>query len=144
MKKREVKRTNKRRKLLMLCILFVISVGITYAASITTYNLVKPWITTITTTAPDLQIDNLTFNYDVNSNQYTSVDISVHNYGGSPKTGTVYIKLYNSVPTEIASGSASTGSVNAGATVVVSVSLSWSAGKTVSDLQSGRAVIVPT
>lgn len=115
----------------------------TVSAAVTEYTIVKPYVVTISTAPQSLKIDELDFGsyYDPETNTYTSCKVTVRNYGGTEKSGTIYVYLFDSTGTEIAHGNASTGTVAAGITVLKEASLAWVSGNTVDDIASGRAVV---
>jgi hypothetical protein len=103
-----------------------------------------PYNVMITFSPASLHIDTISMaGYDSANNIYTQIQVTIHNYASSGSTtGTVTIYLYNSASTQIATGSASTGSVNAGTSVTITVNLTWVSGYNIDSLASGRASLV--
>jgi len=79
--------------------------------------------------------------YDSVNNIYTQVLVTVQNIGSASASGTVAVYFYNSGSTQIATGSAATNAVNAGASVQITVGLTWVSGYNVGSLSSGRASV---
>ena len=79
--------------------------------------------------------------YDSANNIYTQAIVTVQNMASSPASGTVTIYFYDSGGTQIVSGTASTSTINAGASTTVTVGLTWISGHNVGSLSSGRASV---
>jgi hypothetical protein len=103
--------------------------------------LIKPFTTSISTITSELKAVSISLTYNANTNQYSSVDIIVKNYGAVGHSGIIYVILKDTNETVIASGSKTTDTIIASATTSVSVSLTWAPNKTVNDVASILIVI---
>lgn len=90
-------------------------------------------------------VDTIDFTYSSGTQQYTSCDVVVRNTHASDSySGSVSVILKDTVPATIASGSNTFSSLAAGSTVTVTVTLAWTAGKTVADLGTSTLLVMPT
>jgi len=90
-------------------------------------------------------VDTIDFTYSSGTQQYTSCDVVVRNTHASDSfSGSVSVILKDTVPATIASGSNTFSSLAAGSTATVTVTLVWTAGKTVADLGTSTLLVMPT
>ena len=126
---------------LALClVLFSTSVAVAAATSITSVNFIKPYLTGISFTSTQLKIEGAKLSgYNVSSQIYSTCVVTVKNYYLSGvASGTVQVSLFSSTGAVIASGSALSPAIAAGASTDVSVALTWAVGKTINDASSGQ------
>ena len=130
---------------LALCmIVFSVSVAVAFATSVTSIPFTKPWTTSMTFTYTQLQVNSATFGgYNAVSNTYATCTVTVQNYYTSGSaTPTVQVDLFDSSNTVIASGSTtSSTALAAGSSANIVVNLTWTSGKSLSDVVSGVIVV---
>ncbi len=113
-------------------------------AQITGVAIKVPWQVTIAIAPSDLKVHDVSFTYHAPSNTYTNAKVKVRNHNTmAAVSGALYVFLLDSANNIIASGS-KTETVDAGATVTVTVELTWVPGKTVRDVASGRVSVEQT
>lgn len=124
--------------------------GVIYAVSaqITGDRVELPFVIESETTVTDLQEDLCDYKdgYNVTSNRYDYIDVTVHNFGLVAASADVKINLYDGVGgtgNVIASGVEPTGTVAGVSSVIVRVTLTWGSGYDISDFASIRRAIVP-
>ena len=118
-----------------------IGMGGLVAYAVTTITVSIPYNVSIAFSSA-LQINAISMaGYDSANNIYTQVVVTVQNTGSSSASGTVTVYFYNSGSTQIATGSTSTGTISAGASVQVTVGLTWVSGYNIANLSSGRASV---
>jgi hypothetical protein len=128
---------------LLLIIATIGMFAFTVGAAITTYTVVKPYVVTLAVSNSQLQVETLDFNtyYDPPTNRWNQVRVTVKNYDTAARSGTIYVYLYDSGGTQIASGTQGTGTIGGGSQADLTVTLSWNTGKTVADVASGRVTV---
>jgi hypothetical protein len=129
---------------LLLATIIAFSVGVA-VGQITSFTVVKPYLVQISTTTPKLQVNAISLTYDASANQYLSASVTVANTdAANPHSGTVHVVLKDASGVTIASGSQSTDSIAASSSASITVSLSWTSGKTVADVTSGLVSVEQT
>jgi hypothetical protein len=119
----------------------------TASAQLVSFTLVKPYTLPISVTTSQLKVDSLSFTYDSTTNQYSSATVSGKNYDTTnTHYGKVYVVLKDSSGTVVASGSAYIGSsanpIPANTAFdPITVSLTWTPGKSVNDVASGQVAV---
>jgi hypothetical protein len=88
-------------------------------------------------------MEGITLTFDVSTNRYSNATLDVRNDDySSSHAGTVYVYLYDSVNTEIARGSVSTGTISPGVRVGnIIVPLYWTGAYTARDFVRGKVTI---
>ena len=129
---------------LALClIVFSVSIAVAFATSVTSIPFTKPWTTSMTFTSTQLQVNSASFGgYNAVSNTYATCTVTVQNYYTSGSaTPTVQVDLFDSANTVVASGSTTSTALAAGSSANIVVNLTWTSGKSLSDVASGIIIV---
>jgi hypothetical protein len=128
----------------ILAVLLTVS-NVLFAVSqaITNYALLKPFTAGIV--AIDVKVEGIVFkNYDPATMRYSTVNVTVKNYSTYQANNIVArVYLYNSTGAVVCSASATIASLAAGVSTWVEMTLSWTAGKNMTDVASGSVTVGP-
>jgi uncharacterized membrane protein len=128
-----------------LCLVIFSVSSVTFAAAtVATITFNKPYVVEISFASPQLKVEGARLSdYNTTSNTYPSCIVTVKNYYTDGSVGgTVYAKLLDSDGKTVATGSTVTGNVQAQTTKDVTIPLTWTAGKTMENVASGRISVI--
>ena len=114
--------------------------GIMVGSAISTTTIYKPKEFGITFEEGELDLINVTFNYNATSGVWDSASISVKNIGNSNHIGEISVYIYNSTLNTIAFGVSTTPSIQGGGIATVTVNLDWEEGFKVINATSAKIV----
>jgi hypothetical protein len=130
--------------LLILAVLLTLS-NILFAVSmaITNYVLLKPYVVGIVT--QEVKVENIVFkDYNATTLRYSAVNVTVKNYSTTPVSNVVVrVYLYDSANSIVCNTMATIPSLAAGASAWVEMTLSWTAGKNMTNVTSGSVTVGP-
>ena len=89
----------------------------------------------------DVRVISLTYTYDPVVDKLTTVMVIVENTASTSRDCAIHVVLFDKNGNVIARGSSPTVTVVGGSSLQVVISLSWSPGKSVNDLASGRIAV---
>jgi hypothetical protein len=145
-----VRKGRRKRTLYLLLALTVAATLLTLTplsatlGEITGLTIAKPGKTPLTVTDSELKVVDVELNYNAYTDKWTYAVVTIKNTGSTTLSGYVYIFLYASDGTQIATGSSLVSSVSANAQVDVTVALTWASGYGVDDVVAGDITVVPT
>jgi hypothetical protein len=129
------------RYVAVLLVLLTLSMFVfTVTAAITSYVLFKPYVVGIIMSNSLVQVKSLSFSYNQTSARWNIATVEIINNDTIARSGTIGVFLYDSSST-IASGTATYTNLGSNSIVSISITLSWTSGKNVTDITSGKVVV---
>lgn len=113
-------------------------------ASMQNFEIALPFFEEYAFIDSDLIIEDRSYQYEMATMRYDNITLTVRNTDIAQHAGTIAVTLYTTGDVEIASGTTTTGSINGGTAVAVTVDFTWVGSYTVADLLRGLTQLQQT